>query len=217
MRFKKFINWIAFIRLTLKNLGFNFFVPYFFLFVVTIFMTYTDFLQGFDKMTCYSNTYVKLQFFCPFFAIWWTVFGFREYIEGKGREILLVYKKSIIFELLAVFAFYLFHIFVLLSLYYVVFDFNYFNFFFIFFAQAFTFFSVCVSLSILLKSIAVPFIISIIYEIFCMSANVNFLKYINILSENIPTNIEQIFIPYIFTFIGGLIMLIISNFRFKRL
>ena len=217
MRIKKYLNGLSIIPYNLKSIGKAFFVPYAFIYLIIPLLAFCDILQGFDTNFCYENTYLKIQFFCPFFAIWWAVFGFREHIEGKCREILLVYKKNILLELLAVYGLYFINIPVLLILCNILFQYNYFNFLFIFFVQSFAFFSVAVSFSILIKNIALPFIVCILYEIFCMTANAEFMVYINMLSVNIPQDTEGILYPYIFIFAGSVILFVLSNLRFKRL
>ncbi len=217
MLVKKYLNKLSVVYYNLKSIGKSFFVPFVFVYIVIIMLSVCDKLQGFDTYTCYKNTYLKIQFFCPFFAIWWAVFGFREHIEGKCREILLVYKKSILSELLTVYFLYFINIPVLLLLCYILLQFNYFAFLFIFFVQSFAFFSFAVSLSVLIKNIALPFIICILYEIFCMTANTELTAFINMLSVNIPQDTEGILYPYIFIFAGSVILFVLSNLRFKRL
>ncbi len=217
MLVKKYLNKLSVVYYNLKSIGKSFFVPFVFVYIVIIMLSVCDKLQGFDTYTCYENTYLKIQFFCPFFAIWWAVFGFREHIEGKCREILLVYKKSILSELLTVYFLYFINIPVLLLLCYILLQFNYFGFLFIFFVQSFAFFSFAVSLSVLIKNIALPFIICILYEIFCMTANTELTAFINMLSVNIPQDTEGILYPYIFIFAGSVILFVLSNLRFKRL
>lgn len=217
MCLKKYINRVYLIRLTLKGMGMLYFVPDTFLFLVLPFLTYLDFAKGYSIEQCYFSTYIMIQIFCPFFAIWWTLFGFREYVEGKSRELLLVYKKSLIVELILVFVYYFLHICVLLGLYCIMLNLNYFNYVFVFFVQTFAFFSISFSLSIILKNIAIPFIISVCYEIFCMTANIDFLKFINMLSSSLPSSIIDIICPYIFILISSIFVFVLSNSYFRRL
>ena len=149
MCLKRYINRLSLIQLTLKGMGILYIVPVVFLFLVLPFLTYLDFAKGYSPEQCYFSTYIMLQIFCPFFAVWWTLFGFREYVEGRIRELLLVYKKSLIVELFLVFVFYFLHICVLLGLYCIILNFNYFNYIFIFFVQTFAFFSISFSISII--------------------------------------------------------------------
>lgn len=217
MCLKRYINRLSLIQLTLKGMGILYIVPVVFLFLVLPFLTYLDFAKGYSPEQCYFSTYIMLQIFCPFFAVWWTLFGFREYVEGRIRELLLVYKKSLIVELFLVFVFYFLHICVLLGLYCIILNFNYFNYIFIFFVQTFAFFSISFSISIILKNIAIPFIISVCYEIFCMTANINFFKFINMLSSDIPSSTMDIICPYIFILISSIFVFVLSNSCFKRL
>ena len=115
MCLKRYINRLSLIQLTLKGMGILYIVPVVFLFLVLPFLTYLDFAKGYSPEQCYFSTYIMLQIFCPFFAVWWSLFGFREYVEGRIRELLLVYKKSLIVELFLVFVFYFLHICVLLG------------------------------------------------------------------------------------------------------
>ena len=199
MCLKRYINRLSLIQLTLKGMGILYIVPVVFLFLVLPFLTYLDFAKGYSPEQCYFSTYIMLQIFCPFFAVWWTLFGFREYVEGRIRELLLVYKKSLIVELFLVFVFYFLHICVLLGLYCIILNSNYFNYIFIFFVQAFAFF------------------ISVCYEIFCMTANIDFLKFINMLSSDIPSSTMDIICPYIFILISSIFVFVLSNSCFKRL
>ena len=203
MCLKRYINRLSLIQLTLKGMGILYIVPVVFLFLVLPFLTYLDFAKGYSPEQCYFSTYIMLQIFCPFFAVWWTLFGFREYVEGRIRELLLVYKKSLIVELFLVFVFYFLHICVLLGLYCIILNFNY--------------FSISFSISIILKNIAIPFIISVCYEIFCMTANIDFLKFINMLSSDIPSSTMDIICPYIFILISSIFVFVLSNSCFKRL
>ena len=193
MCLKRYINRLSLIQLTLKGMGILYIVPVVFLFLVLPFLTYLDFAKGYSPEQCYFSTYIMLQIFCPFFAVWWTLFGFREYVEGRIRELLLVYKKSLIVELFLVFVFYFLHICVLLGLYCIILNFNYFNYIFIF------------------------FVISVCYEIFCMTANIDFLKFINMLSSDIPSSTMDIICPYIFILISSIFVFVLSNSCFKRL
>ena len=199
MCLKRYINRLSLIQLTLKGMGILYIVPVVFLFLVLPFLTYLDFAKGYSPEQCYFSTYIMLQIFCPFFAVWWTLFGFREYVEGRIRELLLVYKKSLIVELFLVFVFYFLHICVLLGLYCIILNSNYFNYIFIFFV------------------LAIPFIISVCYEIFCMTANIDFLKFINMLSSDIPSSTMDIICPYIFILISSIFVFVLSNSCFKRL
>lgn len=217
MRIKKHLNKIIITRLTLKGIGKLYFVPLLFLFVVIPSMTFMNFAAGYDYDTCYYFSYINIQSFFPFFAIWWTLFGFREYIEGSGREILIVYKKIFLPELLLIYIFYFLHFCILLLFYVIIIRFNYWGYIFIFFCQSFAFFSITISLSIFLKSIAIPFIFSILYEVFCMNANADFLKPINMLSDNFPDNIWSILFPYIFIFLGSTVMLALSKKQMGKL
>ena len=198
-------------------MGILYIVPVVFLFLVLPFLTYLDFAKGYSPEQCYFSTYIMLQIFCPFFAVWWTLFGFREYVEDRIRELLLVYKKSLIVELFLVFVFYFLHICVLLGLYCIILNFNYFNYIFIVFVQTFAFFSISFSISIFFKSFHLFSTRHVGYEIFCMTANIDFLKFINMLSSDIPSSTMDIICPYIFILISSIFVFVLSNSCFKRL
>ncbi len=203
--------------MALKSLGKLFFVPQIFMLILSPLATYLEFASGSGYRICYLASYMILQVLCPFFSLWWPLLGFREHIEGGGREALLVYKKSILRELIEVFIFYVLHFLLLLLLYLLFLDFNYFPFLFIFLAQSFAFFVVSISLAFLLKSISVPFIVCLIYEIFFMGAKAPGLDFMNMLSSYPPEDLAGLFFPYVFIFVACLIILPLAHLRFRRL
>lgn len=217
MRAEKHIGFIKFIRLTLNGMGKIYFVPYLFLFIFMPIASYADYIKSSSVDFCYFSTYVWLQVICPFISIWWTLFGFREYIEGSGREALLVYKRGILPELITVFLFYFLHIVVLLALYNFIVGFNYFGYIFIYFTQSFAFFAFSLSLAFIVRNISIPFIICIIYEIFCMGAKANGLDFINMLSPNIPSEPSGVFFPYVYILAAFIILLPICHLRYNKL
>ncbi len=203
--------------MALKSLGKLFFVPQIFMLILAPIATYLELLSGSSYPLCYLASYIILQVLCPFFSLWWPLLGFREHIEGGGRETLLAYKKSILRELIEVFIFYFLHFILLLLFYLLCWDFNYFPYLFIFLTQSFAFFSLSLSLAFLLKSISVPFIVGIIYEIFFMGAKAPGLDFINMLSSYPPEDAAGLFLPYVFILSACIIILTLAHLRFRRL
>lgn len=218
MRSEKNINRIRFLYLTLKGMGVIFFVPYLFIFLVLPATTYMENLSGngFDNLYYYS--FVLTQILCPFFSLWWSLLGFREFIDGSGKEILLVYKKSILTELFLTYLLYFLHIIVVFAVYVFVFNFNYFPYIIIYAAESFAFFAIPLSLSFWLKNMSIPFIIALIYEIFCIGSNTAGLGFINILAADMPKNAEEMYVFYISVIIISAIILILShNKRYRKM
>lgn len=206
---KKYIN-LKTIKLNFKNMGLLYFVPYIFLFVIIPLKTISDKLNGSNMETVFGITFLYFQIFCPFFAIWWTLFGYRNYFEGSSKEIILAYKNDFISELVVVFIWYFLHICLLMALYVCIWGMSFFPYIFIFFSQAFIFFSVCILLAIIFRTISVSFVLAILYTILCMFSNTSQLKAINMLCINPPVRLNEQLFPYIFIFLSGLIVLAIS-------
>ena len=124
-------------------MGVIFFVPYIFIFLILPAATYMENLSGNDFDNLYYYSFVLIQILCPFFSIWWSLLGFREFIDGKGKEILLVYKKSILPELFLTYLLYFLHMIAVFAIYVLIFNFNYFPYLIIYTAEAFAFFFSC--------------------------------------------------------------------------
>lgn len=218
MRTEKNINKFRFLYLTLKGMGVIFFVPYIFIFLILPVATYMENLSGNNFDNLYYYSFVLIQILCPFFSIWWSLLGFREFIDGNGKEILLVYKKSILPELLLTYLLYFLHMIVVFAIYVFAFNFNYFPYLIIYTAEAFAFFAVPLSLAFWLKNMSIPFIIAIIYEIFCIGSNTSGLGFINILAADLPKSIIEMYIFYISIIIISALLLILShNKRYKKI
>lgn len=199
-------------------MGVVFFVPYLFIFLVLPFATYMENLSGNDFDNLYYYSFVLIQILCPFFSIWWSLLGFREFIDGRGKEILLVYKKSILAELFLTYLFYFLHMIVVFAVYALVFNFNYFPYLIIYTAESFVFFAVPISLAFWLKNMSIPFIAAIIYEIFCIGSNTAALGFINILAADLPKSIGGMYIFYIGIILASALFLTVShNKRYRRI
>lgn len=218
MRTEKNINRIRFLYLTLKGMGIIFFVPYIFIFLILPAATYMENLSGNDFDNLYYYSFVLIQILCPFFSIWWSLLGFREFIDGSGKEILLVYKKSIILELFLTYLFYFLHMTAVFAVYVLVFNFNYFPYLIICTAESFAFFAVPLSLAFWLRNMSIPFIIAIIYEIFCIGSNTAGLGFINILAADLPKSIIEMYVFYISVIIISALLLILShNKKYRKM
>lgn len=216
MRTEKNINRIRFLYLTLKGMGVIFFVPYLFIFLVLPFATYMENLSGNDFDNLYYYSFVLIQILCPFFSIWWSLLGFREFIDGSGKEILLVYKKSIFWELFLTYLLYFLHILIVFAAYALVFKFNYFPYLIIYTAESFAFFAVPLSLAFWLKNMSIPFIAAIIYEIFCIGSNTAALGFINILAAELPKSMVGMYAFYTAIILVSALFLIVSHNRGYR-
>ncbi len=213
---EKLIRSIKLIQLNLKSMGLLYFIPYVFLFLILPLSTYISLTSGTAKEQCFLNSYFQIQMFCPFFAVWWTLFGFREFSEGKMRELLLVYQKSILKELIIVWVYYILHMIIMLVLYLCLFGFNYFHSMMILTIQSFAFFSVGISLSFLIKNIALSFVICILYELIGMFGQIDILQPISMLSLSFPQNFFDGIVPYLFILLVSMILLIFSNLFAKK-
>lgn len=217
MRIKKFINQLYLAYFHFKSLKLLYFVPLIFLFIILPFSTAGDINRyGIGEHTFFV-TQINFQVYIPFMSIWWVVFGLREYVEGKGKELLFVYKKSMVFDFFIIFIWYFIHV-VFLFIMYAIFFHPFFDCLIIIFVQSLVFSSVTLFFMSALKTIAVPFLISIFYEIFCMFSKTDALWFINMLYINNEIEVDSLVLPYLPLVAAALILIFISDkVRQKRL
>lgn len=217
MRIKKFLNQIRLAYFHLKSLKLLYFVPLVFLFIILPFSTVGDINRyGIDEHTFFV-TQINFQVYIPFMSIWWIIFGLREYVEGKGKELLFVYKKSMISDFFIIFIWYFIHVVFLFIMYAILFH-PFFDCLIIIFVQSLVFSSVTLFLMSALKTIAIPFLISIFYEIFCMFSKTDALWFMNMLYINSKIEVSGLVLPYLPLAAAAFVLIFISDkVRQKRL
>jgi len=201
--------------LNLKNLKILYFIPLLFLFIILPFISIGYVISSGREEVTYYKIFAEFQRYIPFMATWWVVFGLKEYAEGDGKEILRVYKKGLIIDFFIIFFWYISHVISLFILYNIFLE-NYWLDFILISIQSLAFASSTFLFMFAFKTISIPFLINIFYEIFCMYANMNFLKFINILSEPRMDTINDLLIPYCPLLFLSLVFIFYGNAYYKR-
>lgn len=210
MRAEKYMSLLRLCYYNLKSLKLLYFVPLAVLFLLLPFLSFGYFLSyGWDEMTFYS-TFMEMQQYIPFMATWWVIFGLREYAEGDGRELLRVYKNGLLWDFFLIFFWYILHVAVLILLYGIFFE-NYWMDFLLFFIQSLVFAGSTFFLMLLCRTIAIPFLINVFYEIFCIYSNVEALKFINMLSVGRIARFEMLLLPYLPLLVFALLLIFLGN------
>lgn len=215
MRYQKYLNRLRLTVLNFKSIRLSYFVPLVALFVYlpVISVLYNNF-YGFEYIQDYIVA--ELQMTIPYFSVWWILFGLREYIEGSGSEVLKTYRKSLGFEFVHTFIWYILHTIVIVSAFCVAFVSNYFvEFICVILPQTLLFASAAFFLMTLTKTIAVPFLACTIYEIFFMFAGFDLIP-INILCRSRVYDYSMVLIPYIPLFAASIAVAVLGNVIYKK-
>lgn len=212
---KKQLNVFRLTFLNLKSMKFIYFVPLVFLFIVIPFFVknYTA-VHGYGYHTKFL-VFSEMERYIPFMASWWIIFGLREYVEGEGRELLRVYKNSLISDFFVIFTWYIIHVFILITLLQIFFA-NYWIDFIIMTIQGLVFASATFLLMAKFNTIAIPFIVNIFYEIFLIYSNPEGLGFINMLKEDSAVSFNEILLPYLPLFAVSLILIYLGNYFYKK-
>lgn len=96
MRIEKNLNLLWLTYYHLKSLRFLYWVPLAVLFLLLPVLSIEHVHSTGMSETTFLKTFMELQRYVPFMATWWILFGLREYAEGNGKELLYVYKPSLL-------------------------------------------------------------------------------------------------------------------------
>lgn len=215
MRVEKNMSLLRLCYYNLKSLKLLYFVPIFAIFLLVPFLSIGHLLfYGMDD-SAFEQIFIEMQRYIPFMATWWVVFGLREYAEGDGRELLRVYKNSLLGDFFLIFFWYILHAALLIFLYALFFE-SFWMDFLLFFIQSFVFAGSTFFLMLLCRTIAVPFLINVFYEIFCIYSNVETLKLINMLSVGRIERFEMLLLPYLPLIAFALILIFAGNWIYKK-
>lgn len=206
--------------LSMKNLGFYYFVPIIFLFIVMPYLSIAEIKEyGIDN--AYLGIAVKLEMYIPLLQSWWIVFSMKEYIEGDGNEILYTYEKNKLAKssyIMAICLYYILHVGVLYFAYSFVFEDM-----LVEYAktviQCMFFASSTYMLIYLLKSTTFPLMIVFIYNIFMIFTQEGLLKILCIYTQGYRMNLFIFKEKFILVLIASFVFLvvgIIMNKRFYR-
>ena len=167
----------------------------------------------------YSLVFRETEKYLPIMSVWWTIFIFREYIEGDGNEILYcigqmgkIKAPKIIF----IFIWYIIHVGILFLVYSIFWD-NILLEYIKTVIQCFFFSSVMYMLIYTLKSTTISFMILLIYELFAIFINTDIVNYISIYENGnkiTPYIISAKYMPILILSIGFFIIGIYKNKAF---
>lgn len=215
MRFEKAMSLFRLCYYNLKSLKLLYFVPIAVLFLLLPFFSVGHYLSNGLSRLSFELTFMELQRYIPFMATWWVIFGLREYAEGDGRELLRVYKNSLLGDFFLIFFWYILHAALLIFLYALFFE-SFWMDFLLFFIQAFVFAGMTFFLMLLCRTIAVPFLINVFYEIFCIYSNAEALRFINMVCSGRIERFEMLLLPYLPLLVFALILIFAGNWVYKK-
>lgn len=210
MRSEKYMNLLRLLYFHLKSLKLLYFVPVAGLFLLLPFLSVGHVLSFGIGENAFYQTFAEMQRYIPFLATWWVIFGLREYAEGNGKELLHVYKRSLLPDFFLIFFWYMIHVVLLVALYGIFFD-GYWLDLCLFSIQALMFAGTTFFLMVVCKTIAIPFLINVFYEIFCMYSNLDFLRYINMLSVPRVEHFTDLSVPYLPLLLFALLLVFAGN------
>ncbi len=215
MRFEKAMSLFRLCYYNLKSLKLLYFVPIAVLFLLLPFFSVGHYLSNGLSRLSFELTFMELQRYIPFMATWWVIFGLREYAEGDGRELLRVYKNSLLGDFFLIFFWYILHAALLIFLYALFFE-SFWMDFLLFFIQAFVFAGMTFFLMLLCRTIAVPFLINVFYEIFCIYSNAEALRFINMVCSGRIERFKMLLLPYLPLLVFAFILIFAGNWVYKK-
>ncbi len=214
---KKYLNNIKLVFYNLKSMRTLYYVPIVTMFLLIPISLFLDKTLSKNIQLTYMNGLTWIQTFVPFLSIWWILFGFREYIEGSGVEVLKTYKKQIVLDVLLVFIWYTIHILFMLLLLMVAVDLNYFNYIIYFIIQSMAYSFITLFLSIIMKNIALPFFIAIFYLLFGMLNLSTLDGMFSLMIANQEISVNSIMHKFVIAVVVSIISLIFSKNFYRKI
>lgn len=123
-----------------------------------------------------------------------------DYVEGDSSEILRVHKRSLLAEFWLMFSWYILHVAVLFLAFGIFLE-NYWRDYPLIVTQVLAFASVAFCLLCATRTLMVPFLITLLYEIFGMLSNFGVLGWINLFLLQRVESLSDILIPYFIVFV----------------
>ena len=212
---KRILREIELFRLTLRKIGPLYFVPIFFLYFLIPLLGVGYFLYHGDGDKAKALIFFDFQKIIPFMGCWWILFGLSDYVDERTRELLQLYKKNSIGLFWLIHGWYLLHVVALFLICNIFFE-NYWTDFPVIVIQTFTFSSVAYFLLFFTRTLMVPFLVVLIYEIFAFLSNFGFLQWMNIFCLTRISDFHEILIPYGFVFVGAIIVNILGEVFYRK-
>ena len=192
--------------LDLKNLGKYYFLPIIIMFIVVPTLLILKYLAVKDIKILTTDMIAYTELFSAISSIWWIMMISRQYIEVDGNEILYVYKKMRIGQVLILFLWYIVNISILFLGYSFFFE-NILSEYIKILIQSLFFISISYMLVYTFKLVSIPMMIILGYIISFSLFFKDKINYINIFTIQEVTNSQIVSNKY-------LILLIISIFIF---
>lgn len=200
MRHQGVLNELSIFRLTLRKMGLLYFVPHIFLYVLIPLLGIGYLLYHEDGANARGLIFYDFQKLIPFLSVWWILFGLDDYVEGDSSEILRVHKRSLLAEFWLMFSWYILHVAVLFLAFGIFLE-NYWRDYPLIVTQVLAFASVAFCLLCATRTLMVPFLITLLYEIFGMLSNFGVLGWINLFLLQRVESLSDILIPYFIVFV----------------
>ena len=215
MRHQRVLNELRIFRLTLRKMGLLYFVPHVFLYVLIPLLGIGYLLYHEDGANARGLIFYDFQKFIPFLSVWWILFGLDDYVEGDSSEILHVHKRSLLAEFWLMFSWYILHVDVLFLAFGIFLE-NYWRDYSLIVTQALAFASVAFCLLCATQTLMVPFLLTLLYEIFGMLSNFGVLEWVNLFSLQRMENFLDFLIPYSIVFAFSCAVPFLGNYFYKK-
>ncbi len=217
MCIKTNLNKLRICKMNLKSIGLSYFIPIIANYIYIPIMIYLFYLIGNNNIEYAKySSFVEMQHVIPYFSIWWLVFALREYIEGNSKELLKVYKKSLLFDSLFIFLWYVLHIYLIILTLSLVLGNDVFLLSLLLIVESAAFYSIAYFLLIVCRTISIPLLLCTLYEISYMYMNIDFAN-LNIVFLGKINHIFDILIPYGPILLGSILLFIVSNFIYNKI
>ena len=215
MRHQRVLNELSIFRLTLRKMGLLYFVPHIFLYALIPLLGIGYLLYHGDGANARGLIFYDFQKFIPFLSVWWILFGLDDYVEGDSSEIIRVHKHSLLAEFWLMFSWYILHAAVLFLVFGIFLE-NYWGDFPLIATQALAFASVAFCLLCATQTLMVPFLLTLLYEIFGMLSNFGVLEWVNLFSLQRMENFSDFLIPYSIVFAFSCAVPFLGNYFYKK-
>lgn len=214
MRHQKFIDAIRLAVFHLRKLGFLYFVPLIILYILIPFLSggYISY-YGIGENS-FSRIFFDFQKMIPFMGTWWPIFGLADYADGNASELLRVYKKTVLPDFLLLLIWYVLHACILFMAYSIFLE-NYWMDFLLIAVEIFLFSALSFFLLFATRTVLVPFLTILLYEIFAFLSNTGPLQYVNIFSLSRITAWEQLITPYLYLFLLSIVFIFLGDRFYK--
>lgn len=198
-----------------KNLRGYYFIPIFILYILIPILNVGMVKMSGSIENAYYLVFREAEKYLPIMSVWWTTFVFREYIEGDGNEILYCINKTgklKAFQIIFIFLWYIFHVSILFLVYSIFWD-NILLQFIKIIIQCFFFTSLMYMFIYFFKSTTISFMILLLYELFALFMNSDFINFISIFENGKMIKLDVIISKYLIVMVLSGLLFIIGVYK----